>query len=260
MFNKRIIPTLLISENKLIKTEKFKSPVYVGDPINVAKIFNDKEVDELAIIDIDATRRGQQPNFELIKTIASECFMPVSYGGGISSFEDAERILKSGVEKIIVQSIALENPTLINRITEVFGVQSLIVSLDVVPTKDNKTYTLFSRANMFRRFFKSRYLLANKIDELNKIGIGEYLITNVNKEGTLNGLDYDLIKATSDLTECPIIYAGGASDFEDISKAFKFGAHAVSVGRLFTLHGSHKAVLVSYPKRSEIKKILNEAM
>ena len=259
MFNKRVIPTLLIEKGKLIKTENFKSPIYVGDPINVAKIFNEKQVDELVIIDIGSTKLGYPPDFELIGAIASECFMPVSYGGGIKKYEDAEKILRMGIEKVIVQDMALNNPQEILKITEVFGVQSVIVSFDVVKTKQGE-YCLYARNGMLKRMYEKKVPVLSKIKLLDSIGVGEYLITSVEREGTLKGLDLNLIKSTSNGTSSPIIYAGGASDLEDISKAFSCGAHAVSAGRLFTLHGGFKAVLVSYPKRSDIKSILNDKL
>lgn len=257
MFNKRIIPTLLIEKGKLVKTENFKSPIYVGDPINIAKIFNEKQVDELVVIDIGATKLGHPPNFELIGEIASECFMPVSYGGGIKRYEDAEKILRMGVEKVIVQDMALNNSTEIMKITEVFGVQSVIVSFDVTQMS-NGEYCLYSRSRLFSIFSKKNVSLVSRIRLLDAIGVGEYLITSVKREGTLEGLDLNLIETTSSITSSPIIYAGGASSLEDISRAFSLGAHAISAGRLFTLHGDFKAVLVSYPKRIEIKNILNE--
>ena len=250
MFNKRIIPTLLLSKNKLVKTEKFKSPIYVGDPINVCKIFNEMEVDELSIIDIGCTRYGYEPNFELIEKIASECFMPISYGGGIKTAIQASKILRSGVEKIILQSSVLKNPKILEEISEMFGSQSITVSLDF--TKRNSSYKLFRRG-----FFKNYYNIDVKklLNDIIPRGVGELLINYVDHEGTLKGLDFELLDSIKKIVDIPIIFSGGANSLENMREAFINGAYAIGVGRMFTFHGPHKAVLISYINRDEIKKI-----
>lgn len=251
MFNKRIIPQLLISRGKLVKTEKFKSSKYVGDPINTAKIFNEKEVDELSIIDIGCTRYNYEPNYTLIEQIANECFMPISYGGGITNFEQASRILRSGVEKIIIQSSFFKNPELINEIANSFGAQSIIVNLDIMLIKGE--YKIFKRG-FLRNYYQ--YKLESIFEMLNKLEFGELQLMVVNREGTLNGLDTDIIKIACRFIDKPIILCGGANSIENIELGFNNGAFAIGVGRMFTFHGPFKAVLIDYPKRNLINKIL----
>lgn len=251
MFNKRIIPQLLISRGKLVKTEKFKSSKYVGDPINTAKIFNEKEVDELSIIDIGCTRYNYEPNYTLIEQIATECFMPISYGGGITNFEQASRILRSGVEKIIIQSSFFKNPELINDIANSFGAQSIIVSLDIILVSEE--YKIFKRG-FLRNYYQ--FKLDSIFEKLNKLEFGELQLMVVNREGTLIGLDTDIIKIANRFIDKPIILCGGANSIENIGIGFKNGAFAIGVGRMFTFHGPFKAVLIDYPKRKLINKIL----
>ncbi|MFN0730056.1 MULTISPECIES: HisA/HisF-related TIM barrel protein [Flavobacteriaceae] len=251
MFNKRIIPQLLISKNKLVKTENFKSSIYVGDPINTAKIFNEKEIDELSIIDIGCTRYNYEPNYELIEKIANECFMPISYGGGITNFEQASKILRSGVEKIIIQSSLFKNPEIINEISESFGAQSIILSLDFISVKNS--YRVFKRG-VFKNYTKLN--IQEALEKLNEFEFGELQLMSVDREGTLEGLDIDILKIARKYTEKPIIFCGGAKSINDISIAFENGAFAVGVGRLFTLHGPFKAVLIDYPSRKIINQIL----
>tara|TARA_B110000090_G_C13388974_1_gene448762 strand:- start:1537 stop:2292 length:756 start_codon:yes stop_codon:yes gene_type:complete len=251
MFNKRIIPQLLISHGKLVKTEKFKSSIYVGDPINTAKIFNEKEVDELSIIDIGCTRYNYEPNYTLIEQIANECFMPISYGGGITNFKQASRILRSGVEKIIIQSSFFKNPNLISEIAESFGAQSIIINLDIVLVKGE--YKLFKKG-FFRNYRQDK--LESMLEMVNKLGFGELQIMAVDREGTLNGLDMDIIKIARRFIDKPIILCGGANSLDNIKLGFNNGAFAIGVGRMFCLHGPFKAVLIDYPKRELISKIL----
>ena len=251
MFNKRIIPQLLSSKDKLVKTERFKSPMYVGDPINTAKIFNEKEIDELSIVDIGCTRYNYEPNFELIERIANECFMPISYGGGITNYKQASRILRSGVEKVIIQSSLFKKPEIINEIAESFGAQSIILSIDLILIKD--------KYRVFKRGFLKNYASQDFdtiLKDLNNWEFGELQLMSVDREGTFDGLDVEIVKRARKYINKPIILCGGAKSLDDISGAFNNGAFAVGVGRLFTLHGPFKAVLIDYPTRDVLNEIL----
>ena len=250
MLKNRIIPCLLIENNKLVKTEKFKNAKYVGDYLNAIKIFNEKEVDELIVLDIAASKNKQDPNFKIIEKFSSECFMPVAYGGGISSLEHAKKIFKLGIEKICVQTAALDNPNLIKDLSNYFGAQSIILSLDI---KKN----IFGTYKIFRSD-KQKLVNGNWIELLKKfidIGAGEILLNSVDNDGTMKGMDLKLIKEASKFLKVPLVSMGGVGKIEDIKDAIGSGADAVAAGSYFIFYGSHKAVLISYPKSKFLKEL-----
>jgi cyclase len=236
----------------LVKTTKFKNSRYVGDPINVVKIFNDKEVDELIILDISAARERSDPDFDYIVKVVSECFMPVCYGGGIKSIEDARVLFSLGIEKIAINSAAVENPILVRELSEIFGSQSIVISIDV-KEKMLGGYEVYTFGGQSRTRLNVRKH-ANRMEEM---GAGEILINSIDRDGTMMGYDIGLIKDIATSVRIPVVACGGAGKIDDFRKAIGQGqASAVSAGSLFVFHGRHKAVLVSYPERKTIKKLL----
>jgi cyclase len=251
MLKNRVIPALLLKNGGLVKTTKFKDPKYVGDPINAIKIFNEKQVDELMVLDITASKEGREPNYSLIEQFAGECFMPLAYGGGIRTFEQAKRLFASGVEKICLQTAALENPGLVTELADRFGSQSVMVSLDI---KKNwlGNPQVFSAS-------REKTLSTNWLDllhQLIKAGAGEVLLNAVDKDGTLSGPDLDLIQKASKAIEVPLIAVGGISSLDDIKAAVNVGASGVAAGAFFVYYGPHRAVLITYPKYEELENLL----
>lgn len=248
MQSPRVIPALLLRHDGLVKTTRFKDPVYVGDPLNAIRIFNDKEVDELLLLDITASKESHEPNFDLIERCAGECFMPLSYGGGIRSLEHAKRIFHLGVEKICLQTSAVENPELIATLARYFGSQSIIVSLDV---KRNWIGTPCGILTSAAKVVKGSWL--DVLRGLVSKGAGEVLLTAVDRDGTLTGPDLDLIKLASDAVDVPVIALGGVSSLADIKSAVDAGASAVAAGAFFVFHGPHRAVLLTYPSHRDLE-------
>jgi len=251
MLSARVIPCLLIKNQGIVKTRKFKDPVYVGDPINAVKIFNEKEVDELLLIDIEATIKGKQPQFDLLERISKEAFMPMCYGGGIHSLDDAKKILSSGFEKISLNSSTIQNPGLVSQLADIYGSQSIIVSIDV---KKNimgqyEVYDYSKGKSLKKDPFK--FVL-----EVEILGAGEIVLNSVDRDGIMSGYDISLIKKVTDLVNIPVIAMGGAGSLEDLGKAVMLGgASAAAAGSLFVFQGVHKAVLITYPERYEIEKL-----
>ena len=231
-----------------MKTEKFKEPKYLGDPRNVVKIFNEKEVDELAILDITATPEGRPPRFDLIKEIVSEAFMPVAYGGGIRTIEEVRAVLGLGVEKIIVNTRAVEDPTFIRAAAGEFGSQSVVVCLDV---KEN----LFGKYEVRTRCGKKGtgqcpIAVARRMEEM---GAGELVLQSIDRDGTRIGYDLELVRQVADSVSIPVIACGGAGRLEDFGDAVRDGgASAVAAGSFFVFHGRHRAVLISYPTPGDL--------
>jgi len=247
----RIIPVLLLKNNGLYKTTKFKDPKYIGDPINAIKIFNEKEVDEMVFLDIVASREAKEPNFEMLKDIASECFMPLCYGGGISSVEMIREILNIGVEKVSINSQAVRNPNLINKAANFFGSSTIVVSIDV---KKN----FFGKYEVFINDGKEKTSL-NPVDwakEVESRGAGELMINSIDKDGTMSGYDFNLIKSITSEVNIPVIAVGGAASTNDFVKIVKESeASAAAAGSYFVFQGKHRAVLITYPSQKELKLI-----
>jgi len=252
MLLKRIIPCLLIQDNGLVKTTKFSKPKYVGDPINAVKIFSEKEADEIIILDIEATKK-KKINFELLSNIFSQCFVPITYGGGIKSIEDAKKIINLGAEKICLQSTFYSDRKLIKDLIDYFGGQSIVVSVDIKKNIFNK-YNVW---NYLSDSYNKKENLSELIYEISKIGIGEIIVTDVDREGTLKGTNKKLIKEVSKNLNIPLIFNGGTNSFDDIRESFSSGAQAIAIGSMFVFYGKHKAVLISYPN-DEIKELINE--
>ncbi len=240
-YRARIIPVLLIQQGALVKTEKFSAPRYVGDPINAIKIFNEKEVDEMVVLDIDASKKNQAINFALIRDLASECFMPLAYGGGIKTMHDIEQLIKSGVEKVIINSTALENPSFISEAAKRFASSTIVVSIDITKSFFGN-YILYSAAG--KMVVSSwKYHLAQMEDA----GAGEILIQTVQQDGIMKGFDLKLIGEISRAVSIPVIACGGAGSFSDLRSVISTGASAAAAGSMFVYTGAHKAVLISYP-------------
>lgn len=251
MLNTRVIPTLLLKQGGLVKTTKFKKPVYIGDPINAIKIFNTKEVDELIILDISASRDGRPPAFETISDIAAECFMPLAYGGGIRTVEDIRSILKAGVEKVVLNHAVHATPDLVRAAAAEFGSQAIIASMDVKKT-------LFGRLQVYSAS-GARVKEKNPVkwaQQLEALGAGEIYLTSVDHEGTMKGYNLDLIETVSAAVSVPVIASGGAGSAEDFKVAKEKGASAVAAGAMFVFQGPHKAVLITYPSRDQLEAVL----
>ncbi len=251
MLKTRLIPVLLLIKDGLYKTKQFKNPTYIGDPINCVRIFNEKEVDELIFLDINATPNHQAPQIDFIKDIASECFMPFSYGGGIHDLSVAERILANGSEKIILNSILFEDLSLVEEMAKRFGSQSVVASLDV-KKRLLGGYTLYSHGSRMPR--KQDLLLFCK--DLENAGVGELMITSIDREGTQKGCDLSLIKSVVDQTSLPVIAHGGIGKLQDMGDVVqKSGVSAVAAGSFFVFQGRHNAVLITYPSQSDLSGI-----
>ena len=248
MFDRpRIIPCLLIDRGKLVKTVRFKNPRYLGDPVNAIKIFNEKEVDELCILDI-TKNSSKKIDFELLKNMSTESFMPLSYGGGIRTLDEAEEIFHIGFEKVTLNTSLVENPSLITNIANRFGSQSVIASIDV---KDN----IFSQKNCYIRCGTKKIKV--KPRELcmmaEGLGAGEILLNSITKDGMMTGYDTALIKEISSSVKIPVIACGGAGKIEHFQDAVvEGGAHAVAGGSIFVYYGAKRAVLISYPTENEL--------
>jgi cyclase len=251
MLKNRVIPSLLLLNGGLVKTTKFKDPKYVGDPINAIRIFNEKQVDELMVLDITASKEGREPNYALIEQFAGECFMPLAYGGGIQTIEQAKRLFSSGVEKICLHTSALANPKLITELSDRYGSQSIVVSIDVKRNwlGNPLVYQAVSGKSMSANWLEV-------IRQMVEAGAGEILLNAVDKDGTLSGPDLDLIQKASKSVEVPLISVGGISSLEDIRNAIQSGASGVAAGAFFVYYGPHRAVLITYPKYEDLENIL----
>lgn len=247
MLRPRIIPSLLIQDNGLVKTINFKNPKYVGDPINAVKIFNEKEVDELAIFDIDATVKGLEPNYSLIERIANQSRMPLCYGGGVKTVEQAQKIFGLGIEKIALSSSVLHTPKLITQIADRVGAQSVIVVLDVKKKLlgGYEVYTHNGKKATGINPFKF-------IEDAQSLGAGEIIINSIDQDGIMKGFDMSLIDKARERSSLPMTVLGGAGNLDDIKKVIdKHKIIGVAAGSLFVFKGKYKAVLINYPNKSE---------
>ncbi len=250
---KRIIPCLLLRNNGLVKTVRFRDSVYIGDPINAVKIFNEKEVDELIFLDIDATKDKKEPPLELIRKLASECFMPFAYGGGIVSTAQIEEIIKSGAEKIIINTSAFQKKGFISEAVKRFGSSTIVVSMDVKKrfTGGYSVYVSGGRTDTG----KNPVEYARMMEEQ---GVGEIFLNSIDRDGTMEGFELALIRSVSDAVRVPVIACGGAGNLSDIKLAVtEGGASAAAAGSLFVFHGKRKAVLITYPAYQEILNLFN---
>lgn len=252
MLQKRVIPCLLLHKGGLYKTQKFKRPTYIGDPINAIKIFNEKEVDELMFIDIDATVEKKEPDYKMIEDIAGECFMPLCYGGGIKNIEQMQKIYALGVEKISISSQAIFNPKLIKEASGLFGNQSVIVTVDI--KKDfwgkDKVFTHNGKKN-------TKIDILAFIKNIEILGAGEIVVNSINLDGMMTGYDISLLKEIKKIVNVPIVALGGAGNLEHIKEVFE-GSHvdAVACGSMFVYQGALKGVLINYPPYQKIQDLL----
>jgi cyclase len=247
----RVIPALLIQNGGLVKSIKFKDHKYVGDPINAVKIFNEKEVDEIAILDISATAQKRGPNISMIRDLTSEAFMPLGYGGGITKLDEIKELIFAGVEKVILNTSAFQNPGLITEAAKVLGSQSVVVSIDV---KKNIWGTPHAYVhNGSKNTSQDPVEYARRMEDA---GAGEILLNSIDRDGTYNGFDVELIKKVSESISIPLIALGGAAGVADFELAIRHGASAVCAGSLFVFQRPHRAVLISYPGQEELREKL----
>ncbi len=244
---------MLLRNQGLVKTVKFRDPTYVGDPINAVHIFNEKEVDELIFLDITATPEQREPNFKLIQEIATECFMPFAYGGGISQLDHVKKLINAGAEKVIMNTALHTTPALVEAAARQFGSQSIVASLDV-------KRSFFGKPEVYTRGGKEKVkgtpeALARQAQEM---GAGEIFVNSIDRDGTGKGFDLDLIKQITEVVEVPVIACGGAGSTADFVQAVKTGgASAVAAGSMFVFHGKHRAVLITYPPYGELENLLH---
>lgn len=253
MLNIRIIPALLLSNIGLVKGAKFSKHRYIGDPINTVKIFNDKEVDELIFFDINATNESRSPNFELLSDIASQAFMPFGYGGGLHNVKQVERLFKIGAEKAIINSAAVYNKQLVRDASSIAGSQSIVVSIDVKKNILGK-HIVYTHSGTI----KSGFDVVDYSRRIEDAGAGEIIICSIDREGTNLGFDKELIKSVSESVNIPVVASGGAGKISHFKQAVDLGASAISAGNIFIFHGKHRAVLITYPEREDLKRLFKD--
>lgn len=247
----RVIPVLSVVDNKLVKTVNFKNPRYLGDPLNAIKIFNEKKVDELVVVDITASKEKKEPNYKLIEEMASEAFMPLAYGGGIHNFTHASKIFALGAEKVILNSVLYSDQDLISEIASVYGNQSVVVSLDI---KKN----IFG--NQKASFYSGTRNLNTNIEDLIQLyidkGAGELILQSIDRDGTFTGFDQSLIKKFSKIS-IPVVALGGCNNVLDMLDSIKSGANAIGAGSLFVYRNNDvRSILINYPNRTELNKLV----
>ncbi len=246
MIRPRVIPTLLIDDGNLVKTKKFADPVYLGDPINAIRIFNEKCVDELAVMDIRASARKQEPDFDLLERMASEAFMPLSYGGGIRSLDQIRRLFRCGFEKVILNTSFIENAELVREAADYFGSQSIVCAIDYKKSAFGSVcYIMDGRVKTKHRPLE----LAKKAEEM---GAGEVLLYAMDRDGKRGGYDLTTISEVSNAIRIPLIACGGADGVSDFKEALTAGASAVAAGSVFVFFGKRQAVLINYPAEQEL--------
>jgi cyclase len=254
MVRPRVIPSLLLKGAGLVKTVRFSNPRYIGDPINSVKLFNDLEVDELAILDIDAARDRRAPDLDRLAEIVSEAFMPIAYGGGVESPRQAEALFKRGAEKVIITTAAARNPAMLKGFVSAFGGQSIVGGIDVKSTWwRGRGYFV---AGGSERSGTDPATLARTFEDC---GIGEILVNSIDRDGTMAGYDTELIRSVAGAVRIPVIASGGAGSLQHVRQAIDAGASAAAAGSLFVYKGPHRAVLVNYPSADELIALLTPA-
>tara|TARA_B100000674_G_C37947188_1_gene965475 strand:+ start:1861 stop:2643 length:783 start_codon:yes stop_codon:yes gene_type:complete len=257
MLHPRIIPNLLIHNKGLVKTVNFKSPKYVGDPLNAVKIFNEKSVDELIITDIDASVKKLEPNYSLIEKLAIESRMPLCYGGGINNVYQAKKIFSLGVEKVAISSAAIENPTIISQLAESVGSQSVVVVLDVKKKFFSGNYEIYVH-NGTKKIGLNPLKFINKIK---KMGVGEIVINSIDYDGTMKGYDFQIIDQVRKITTLPMTVLGGAGSLSDIGELIKkYSIIGAGAGSIFVFKGKYRAVLINYPNDKEKMELIKKYM
>ena len=252
MIKPRVIPVLLLKGQGLVKTVKFKEPKYLGDPINIVRIFNDKEVDELVLLDITATPEKRGPQFDLLKNIASEAFIPLAYGGGIRSMDDVRKLLSIGIEKLIMNTSAVETPSLVREVADHAGSQAAVVSMDVKRGLLGK-YEVFTHCGQKKTGLDP----VKHAIEMERMGVGEILINSIDRDGTMQGYDVELVRKVADAVSVPVVACGGAGNLSHVSEVIKQGhASAAAAGSIFVFQGPLRGVLISYPTPKELKEFI----
>jgi imidazole glycerol-phosphate synthase subunit HisF len=253
MLRPRIIPCLLVQNKGLVKTIRFGNPKYVGDPINAVRIFNEKEVDELIVLDIDATAKNAEPDYVMIRNLATECRMPLCYGGGVRTVEQAVRIIKMGVEKIAISSSAIKDPSLVSRMAAFVGSQSVVVVMDVRKDPRTGTYEIWTHQG-------TKNTHRNPVEfarELESLGVGEITVNSIDQDGVMQGYDIELVRQIRAAVTVPMTALGGAGSLHDLELLVKeFGILGAAAGSLFVFKGVYKAVLINYPNRAQ-KDLIN---
>ena len=253
MLRPRVIPCLLVKNRGLVKTVKFADPKYVGDPINAVKIFNEKESDELVVLDIDATSQGREPDYKMIENLAAECRMPLCYGGGVTTVDQFKKIIGLGVEKIAVSSAAISDPDLIARAAGVVGSQSVVVILDVKKRRFSNKYDVYTH-NATKATKLEVTALAQKFESL---GAGEIVVNSIDRDGGMQGYDLKLIEQVRQVVTVPVTALGGAGSLDHIRELVdRFGIIGAAAGSLFVFKGKYRAVLINYPNQSEKDEIV----
>ena len=253
MIRPRVIPALLLKGQGLVKTVKFKDPKYLGDPINIVRIFNDKEVDEIVLLDITATPENRAPRFEMLKNIASEAFIPLAYGGGIRSMDDVRALLSIGIEKLIMNTSAVENPSLVREVADHAGSQAAVVSMDVKKNFLGK-YEVFTRCGQKKTGLDP----VKHAVEMEKMGAGEIFVNSIDRDGTMQGYDIDLVRKVADAVNVPVVACGGAGNLSHVAEVIKQGhASAAAAGSMFVFQGPLRGVLISYPAPKELKEFIS---
>ncbi|QTN38493.1 imidazole glycerol phosphate synthase subunit HisF [Cryomorphaceae bacterium] len=251
MLRTRVIPTLLLSGESLVKTKKFKKPGYIGDAVNTVRIFNELEVDEIAILGINQSRKKIEPNFNLLEELASECFIPLSYGGGITNIEQARTLFQIGFEKIIINSAGYYNPELITALSEHYGSQSVIGSVDY-----KMSFRGIPKVYSHGGSKRQKGSLQEHISRLVEHGVGEILLNSIDRDGSWLGFDLDTIKAISSELEVPLVACGGAGTTSDLKEGMDAGASALGVGSMVVYQSKGMGVLVSFPDRQKLYNLL----
>ncbi len=248
----RIIPLLLMKNRGLYKGINFRNHKYVGDPINTVKIFNDKEVDEIIILDIESTLKNKNIDFEYLREVVSEAFIPLAYGGGIKYVEEARKLFAIGIEKIVLNTYAVLNPNLVRDLVKEFGSQAIVFSLDVKKTFWG--YKVFIKCGTV----ETKYDPIDFAMYMEELGVGEILLNDIDRDGTMGGYNLELINQISKKIKIPLIACGGAGKLEDFKKAVEAGASACAAGSMFVFQGPHRAVLISYPNYEDLKNIFGQ--
>jgi len=247
----RIIPVLLLRGEALVKTTKFKNPTYIGDPINAVKIFNEREVDELMILDIEASRENREPSYDLIRQMAEECFMPLSHGGGIHHLDHIRKLFDCGIETVALGHAALKKPELLEEASSIYGAQSMV---GIINAKKN----FWGNYDCFTQGLREKYALHPRdlAQAFEKSGVGEILIQSIDRDGTMSGYDLQLIGEITKAVSVPVIACGGAGSFQDFeTAASRADATSVAAGSLFVFQRATRSVLISYPDSSEIDRL-----
>ncbi len=254
MLKTRVIPCLLLRNRGLVKTVRFEKPSYVGDPINTVRIFNEVEVDELIFLDINATVEDKRPQLQLLEEIAGECFMPFAYGGGVKTVDDMAAIFKLGAEKVAINSAALTNPGLIEKAAARFGSQAVVVSIDVRKRRLLGGYSVYTRGGRH----DARLDPVDYARKVERLGAGEILLTSIDRDGTMEGYDLELVSQVSRAVRIPVIACGGAGSVADLARAKRAGASAVAAGSMVVYQGRNRAVLINFPSRRDLRAALED--